>query len=439
MSLFGRLFGTVKAEDEKKRADALYAEKKWFDAKNAYEAAAGARDASDALKKQCLERVDACSDELARARMAEAEKHLAHGDIVHARAELANAMEVAASESVRREAERRLERAEKKDARAAAVEDAGPSDDERIVLLAAQWEEEQQDEYDAYGDELREGLVLMDKGENERARTILEAILDAHREDDPPPVYLYLEVARARARCEDDEGTGKALRTFLKRVPEDDRSDARVNAYVALSQLAEKAGDDEKAIKQLGKAIEAMPDDPRPCLNLGMFLRAKGAPAEAITLLDQAIDLMDEDRPSPLAYQELGLAHRDDGNVEKAVDLLEKVIRHFVQRGVTDFPPSAALPLAELHEKAGNHARAADLYAALARGTDKPNHLEYHRRAARALMELGMDDEARRMLTRAAALAEGNAALEKAVAKELAVLEGEDDEEEGEQDDDEEE
>ena len=421
MSFFGSLFGGVNADDEKKRADQRFAEGRFFDAKTAYEAAAEAKGASEALKKACMIRADECADELARARIAEAERHLTHGDLALARAELHNAMEVAASETVRREAEKRLERAERSDARTNAVEEALPSDDERIVLLAAQWEEEQQEEYDDYGQSFRDALVMMEKGQNEAARAILEGLAKEHKEDEP--VYLYLEVARARARCEDDEATGKALRTFLKRVPEADRSEARVNAYVALSQIAEKAGDEEKAIAQLNKAIEAMPDDPRPYLNLGVFLRAKGHPEEAIALLDLAIDHMDEDRPSWLAYQELGLAHRDAGHDEKAIDLLEKVISHFVQRSVTDFPSSTSAPLAELHEKpGGNLARAADLYASLTRGSDKQGHLAYHRAAARVLGELGLVDEARRMLTRAAALAEGDDAASKSIESEIAKL-----------------
>ncbi len=429
MSFFGRLFGSAKAEDEKKRADELFASGRFYDAKTAYESAAGARDATDAIKKTVAERIDACSDGLARARIAEAEKHLAHGDLALARAELANAMEVAATEGVRREAEKRLERAEKKDARTQAVSEVGPSDDERIVLIAAQWEEAQQEEYDEYGEDFRAALVAMEKGENQEARETLERIAKEHASEDAPPVYLYLEIARARSRCDDDEAAQKALRTFLKRVPEDDRSDARVNAYAFLAGIAERAGDEEKATKQFSKAIEAMPDDPRPYLNLGVYLRAKGHAHEAVELLDMAIDHMDEDRPSWLAYQELGLAHRDAGNDDKALELLEKVIRHFVQRTVTDFPPSAALPLAELHEKQGNHARAADLYSSLARGTDKAGHLAYHRAAARALTKLDLIDEARRMLMRAAALAEGDAVMEKAIEEEIEALDDDDDDE----------
>jgi tetratricopeptide (TPR) repeat protein len=131
---------------------------------------------------------------------------------------------------------------------------------------------------------------------------------------------------------------------------------------------------------------------------------------------------MDEDRPSWLAYQELGLAHRDAGHEEKAVELLEKVIRHFVQRSVVDFPASAAVPLAALHEKRNNFARAADLYTSLARGTDRANHVVYHRAAAKVLLRIDLEEEARRMLTRAAALAEGDEKLSAEIEKEIEAL-----------------
>ena len=85
MSFFGRLFGSVKAADEQRRADALYTERRYYDAKTAYEAASTAADATDAIKRACAERIDACSDGLAQARVTEAEKHLAHGDLALAR------------------------------------------------------------------------------------------------------------------------------------------------------------------------------------------------------------------------------------------------------------------------------------------------------------------------------------------------------------------
>ena len=58
------------------------------------------------------------------------------------------------------------------------------------------------------------------------------------------------------------------------------------------------------------------------------------------------------------------------------------------------------------HEKVGKLDRAADLYAALAKGSDVDSHTHYYRQAGRLLAELSLDDEARRMFKRALALAE---------------------------------
>jgi lipoprotein NlpI len=44
------------------------------------------------------------------------------------------------------------------------------------------------------------------------------------------------------------------------------------------------------------------------------------------------------------------------------------------------------------------------LYRALSQGSDREHHASYHYEAGRLLGELGLSDEARRMLTRAQAL-----------------------------------
>ena len=48
--------------------------------------------------------------------------------------------------------------------------------------------------------------------------------------------------------------------------------------------------------------------------------------------------------------------------------------------------------------------RAADLYRALSQGSDRDRHARYHYEAGRLLKALELEDEARRMLTRAEAL-----------------------------------
>jgi tetratricopeptide (TPR) repeat protein len=328
-------------------------------------------------------------------------------------------MDMARSVTVKNRAERLLERGERADARQQAIE-LDESDDDRWARISMGWEEAQEEEYEEYGESFREALLAMDAGE---AKPALEKLTELKKEHGEEAIYLWLELARARSRADDHEGARKALTRFLKRVPDDDRSEARLNAYAYLAQLAEKDGDEEKAIKQLEKALEAMPDDPRPFLQLGSYLRQKGHPDEAVEILEVAITLTDVDRPNPTALEELGLAQRDAGHVDAAIETLERVIGLYVQRAaVADFPPVAAATLAALHEKKGNLPRAADLWSSLARGKDRAGHLLYHREAGRVLGKLEMVSEARRMLTRASALAEGQPELVATIEAEIAAL-----------------
>ena len=148
-----------------------------------------------------------------------------------------------------------------------------------------------------------------------------------------------------------------------------------------------EAGDGQEA---LVVCTEAMPDDPRPFLQLGAYLRAKGHAEEAVEILQVAVDLMEEDRPSPQVLEELGLAQADAEDDDAAIQTLERVVRLFVNRAAVDsFPPGGTAVLAKLHEKRGDLARAADLWSSLARGTDRSGHLRYHREAGRVLAKLG--------------------------------------------------
>lgn len=405
MSFLKRMFGGASAEDERREADRLFDREDWFEARQAYERALDKQGKSGdaALRAHSEERLARCYDAMAEQRMEEAERLRADGQLELARAELSTAIELARTPSVRERARRASEMLERRDAVAQATEAPELSDDDRWAVIAGTWESAQIDEYDEYGDEFRDAILALHDARTKEAREVIERLAEEHRDE---AVYLWLELGRVRLADEDVEGGAKALRRFLKRVDEEDRSDARLAAHLALTSIADKAGDEEKAISWLQKAIDAMPDDPRPYLQLGVYLRQRGHAEEAVEVLETAIDLMDEDRPSWEAFQELGLAKMDAGAEEEAIDLLEKVTRFFLSRSIREFPPSTALPLARLHEKAGRLERAADLYRGLATGGDRANHLQYHRDAARVLTELGLLAEARRMLTRAAALAE---------------------------------
>lgn len=403
MTLFGKLFKKRTATEECAEADRLFEAGSFFEARQAYERALERADGDAALRAHCEARLAECSDRLAEARILEAERLRDVGELDLARAELATAMEIARTPAVRERARRAAEMLERRDAVEKATEHE-LSDDERWALIAGNWEARQIDEYDRYGEEFRRALLGLHDGNVEAARPVLEQLAEQHGDE---AIYLWLEVGRARMRAGDDEGCVRALRLFLERVDEDDRSEARLNAYLALCAIADRSGDEETAIRWLQDAVDAMPDDPRPYLQLGIYLRQKGHAKEAVEVLETAIELMDEDRPSWEVQQELGLALMEAGREEEAVERLEGVIRFFVSRSQVDFPPATAWALARLHERAGRLHRAADLYRSLANGSDRANHLQYHREAARVLTEIGLLVEARRMLTRAAALAEG--------------------------------
>jgi tetratricopeptide (TPR) repeat protein len=418
MSFLRRLWGGRSAAEERAEADRLFQNRSFFEARQAYERALDrARDDAD-LRAHCEARLAACADALAEQRIEEAARLREGGELDLARAELATAIELARSPAVREKALRAAALLEGRDAVEQATE-TELSDDERWAVIAGTWDQAQMDEYDAYGEDFRAALLALHDGRVKEARRVLERLAEEHADD---AVYLWVEVGRARFRDEDEEGCAQALRRFLERVDEDDRSQERLQAHLVLCALADKAGDEEKAIEWLHKAVDAMPDDPRAYLQLGAFLRQKGYPEEAIEVLEAAIDRMDGDRPSWEAYQELGLAKRDAGHDEDAIELLEKVIHFFVTRSHLDFPPSAALPLAQLYEKLGRKERAADLYRSLASGSDRANHLQYHLEAARVLSELGLLAEARRMLTRAAALAESKPDVVAAVEAQIAEI-----------------
>ncbi len=420
MSFFKRLFGTTTEAEDRAEADRLFDASNWFEARLAYDKLKDRRDASASTREHAAARVIVCSDGLAEARIAEAQRLFADGEFELARGELASAAELARTDAVRKRAARMLDGAEARDARKAARVEVAATEDERWAMLAGNWPDAQIEEYDEYGEPLREALLAMDAGDAAKAHPVLEALARDHEADG---VYLFVELARARSRTGDEAGSIRALALFLDRVPDDDRSEARVHAYVFLAQLADRDGDDERAIGELQRAVDAMPDDPRPLVNLGAFLRMRGEAEPAVTILEAALGLLEEGQPNWPVELELALALRDASRQTEAVETLERIVRFFVSRSNLDIPPGVVVPLAQLHEKHGNLARAADLFTTLTRGADRENHAFYHREAGRLLKTLGLRQEARRMLTRASALADKSSEISRDVEDILAELE----------------
>jgi tetratricopeptide (TPR) repeat protein len=264
-----------------------------------------------------------------------------------------------------------------------------------------QWDEAQADEYDSYGDVLVDALLAMHREQFEDARAQLEMLLA----DAPEPRYLWLEVGRARLLADDVPAGKEALQSFLAALQDDEGGETKLAANLALARLADDAGDFEEAMGYFEGAVHALPEDYRPYLAMGAFLRASGHGAEALDVLHTSLELGRKAGTDWRLLEEIGLASELAEKPDDARSFLEQVVEFFTSHQITDFPPTTATTLAKLYEADGRLERAADLYRALSQGSDKEKHALYHYETGRLLHALGLSEEARRMLTRAEALA----------------------------------
>jgi len=401
MGLFKKLFASD-PESLRRKADALFGASDYGPAKLAYEKALAA--AAESERPALEQKVRACMDGIARQRIEEARGYLERGMTDLAEQELAGALEVAADPSLRDEARALADGLEAEDAQIRATEES-LSDEERIALMMGQWEEAQAEEYEAYGDILVEALLALHHERYEEAQAALEDLL----EGEARPRYLWLEVGRARLVNDDLEGGQAALVSFLDALDEGEANEAKVGTNLLLARLADENGCFEEAMTRFEAAVQAVPDDYRPYLAMGAFLRDKGHGGEALAVLQTALELSRSNATDWRLLEELGLAHDMAGKPKEATRFLEQVIEFFTARQVIDFPPDTATTLAKLYEADGRAERAADLYRALSEGGDRDRHALYHYEAGRLLSQVGLDEEARRMLTRAKALSsEGN-------------------------------
>jgi tetratricopeptide (TPR) repeat protein len=397
MSFLKKLFSSdPKALRDK--GDSLFAASEFGAAKLTYEKAIDA--SSDELRPALQDKIRACMDGIARQRIDEAKQYLESGDVELATQELEGALEVAIDSTVRREAQSLLDGLEGRAAQAQAVSE-DMSEEERIAVLMGQWEEAQAEEYERYGDAIVDALLELHDERFEEARARLESLLESAS----TPRYLWLEVGRARLLTDDARGGEEAFEHFVENLEEGESSETALAVHLTLARLADDDGRFDQAMKRFEAAVETLPDDYRPYLAMGAFLRSKGHGEEALAVLLTALDLSKSHAVDWRLLEELGLASDDAGKPNEARKFLEQVIEFFTGRQVMDFPPSTAIALAELYESEGRLDRAADLYRALSQGSDRDRHAEYHYEAGRLLHQLELDDEARRMLTRAAALA----------------------------------
>jgi tetratricopeptide (TPR) repeat protein len=397
MSLWKKLFAVDPAALADK-ADALYAAGDFGPAKLAYDRALDA--APEEARAALQEKKRRCLDAIARQRIDEAKAYLADGSVELAAQEIQGALEVAVDEATRAEAAALLDRLEVDDAQAQAAT-LEMSDEERIAVIMGQWEEAQAQEYEAYGEDLLQALLRLHEERPGEGLALLESLLEGAA----APRYLWLEIGRARLLCEDARGAEEALQRFLEAVDEGGASETRLAVHLTVARLADEDGRFEEAMAHFDAAVQEMPDDYRPYLAMGAFLRDKGHGEEALDVLRTALELSRSAATDWRLLEELGLASDQVGRTDDARSFLEQVIELFANRQIADFPPSTARSLAKLYESQGRLDRAADMYRALSQGSDRDHHAVYHYEAGRLLRELGLAEEARRMLTRAQALA----------------------------------
>lgn len=401
MSFLKKMFGSASFAELVADADRLFDGKKFGEAKLAYERAVGAsKGAPEGDVARVKERVATCCDAIAKERMTYAAELTRDGALELAREELAAAKETAVGAATIRDAELQLEALERADARSNATDAIVLNDEEQYATIAATWEDEQMEEYDDYGESFRTAMLAMYNEDFKTARSILDGLVSQHEK----AVYLHFESGRARLLDGDSAGGKASLEKFLSSIGPDEGGESRRAAHNELARLFDEAGDMESAVAEFQKAIEALDEDPRPYISLGNYLRGKKLAAEAVEVLQAALVVMNSERRDPFVLQELGLAHAGAGQDAQAVKVLEEVMSSFTARQQYDYPPEGAVTLAALHEKNGNTQRAADLYRSLAQGSDRANHLRYHREAERLLNKLGLHDEAKRMAQRAAEL-----------------------------------
>lgn len=424
MSFFKRIFGGASFDEERADGDRLFDDEEFEQARIAYQRALDhKKPGPEDARTHCETRMHACLDRMAEARIAEAEELVDNGQLDLAEEELQHAIELAKDEAIIKRAKRRIETLEQEDAKIQAEIPDEMSDEDRWAILAGTWDDDQLAEYDEYGEAFREAMLLLHDEKLEEGLEGLEELLN----DAEEPVYLWLEVGRARAVNEDFEGAEEAIREFLDLLEEDEGGEAKLSGFATLARLREQDGDEEGAMEELSDAMEAFPDDPRPFLLMGQYLRSKGHGEEAADVLEAGRALLDEDGFDWRYYQEVGLAQKDAGNAEIAADYLDRVIAFCIERsrqsGTVVYYPETAVARAALYEDEGRLEKAADLFRTLASGPDRANHLVYHREAGRLLAELGLDNDARRMLTRAVALAEDDDEAREALEAQLQELE----------------
>ncbi|MDD5305794.1 MAG: hypothetical protein PHU25_00595 [Deltaproteobacteria bacterium] len=416
MSFFKNLFGGT-FEDNRKEADSFFVEGRLGEAKLAYERAlAKARDASQADADAVRARIGECRSRLAKAKIAEAERLAADGDLDLALASLAEVREILDTPETRAEVEERRKKIEAMKARNLLGEIDELSEDELIAVLAGAWTEGQADEYAAMPEPFREALLTAHDGDHARAAALIRGVLDAP-ELEVEPRYAWFELGQELVAAGEHEKAVEALDQFLgsfEEEEEEDESELEVELEIKACALKARAlaalerFDDAK--EEILKTTRLAPTDYSVYLNYGVFLRGRKEHERSVVALERAIELMGQLRPDFRVVRELGFTYAAMGLKQEAIRTLASVLEHQASQGEHDqFDPEAGVVLARLHEEAGAFNDAADIHRHLATGYDTARHFLYNLESAR-LLGLAKAEPALvdRYLARAAEIAEND-------------------------------
>ncbi|MBI2897495.1 MAG: tetratricopeptide repeat protein [Deltaproteobacteria bacterium] len=413
MSFWKKLLGGD-FDSNRAEGDEHFDAHRFGEAKLAYERAIDKAKPEDASRLETLRvRIRDCRAALAEVQATRAQSCLEQGEVEAAIEALESAIEVSDDPDARERYRKRIDEMHAVDARMAAEAPGEASDDDRYEVLSAEWEDDQIDEYERYGERFRSAyLSLHESPSEDSVARALETLRDLAREHEGEARYVFLEIGRAELRLGKREEGIESLRRFLASLPEDVGEVSRVHAHFALADTYLDAKDEAAAQKQLEAAAEAVPDLTAGHLRLGQFLRSRGKHEEAARALAEAARTMGEIRPDVRVIREIGLNQIGLGREDEAIETLESVVQLQAAHDSLDLDPQTAIALAGLYEKRGDPGHAADLFRHLVRGSDVTNHFAYHRQAARLLLAAGKTATAREHLVKARELAPDDAARE---------------------------
>ncbi|MEZ4287947.1 MAG: tetratricopeptide repeat protein [Polyangiales bacterium] len=280
------------------------------------------------------------------------------------------------------------------------VEVPAPSAEDFLAIMMGQWTDEQALEFEAYDDSVFDAFIAIHEERYENARTLFQSALD----NAEAPVYLYKELGTASMLSNEPTAATEAFETFLSRLPDGSDPDARLTVHIALAQLAQANDQPEAAIAQFENAIDAMPNDYRPYLALGSYLRTTDHPDQALEVLRSALTVTRTTEPDWQLTLELGLVYRDLQRTDDAINALDQVLEFFKSRGVYEFPGAVTKSLAELYAESGQTEQSASMYRLFLEQYDGAESARMHLELGRQLVNLGLNDEARTALQRAVAL-----------------------------------